>query len=168
MNKLSDYLGTELTVIQPSVWKREIEFRSEKELIATLAHPKFFSEKAECKINNEIYEFYRQKFFSRNVDIRKKGYQNPFAHLKPNFWASKGILELPRGIKLNIKFGVFKKAAEIYEGDYDLLVTINNKISFKERCLVNIERKSEVLDEHPWIIMLAFFFAQLRRRNSTG
>ena len=77
-------------------------------------------------------------------------------------------MELPRGIRAHIKFGVFKKQAEIYLGENDLVATILSRFSFKERSEVIIEKRSEVIDEHPWIVMLAFYLAQLRKRNSAA
>jgi hypothetical protein len=102
------------------------------------------------------------------VDIRQKGYQNPYAHFKNNFWGSKGVLELPRGIRVNMKIGVFRKQAEIYLGENDLVVTMLSRFSFKERSEVIIEKRSDVLDEYLWIIMLAFYLSQLRKRNSAA
>lgn len=167
MKNFSDYIGRDLLIFQKSIWKREIELRCDEELIATLKYPKFYSDRAEVNLNNEVYEFYRPKFFFRDVDIRKKGYQMPFAHLVPNLWGNKGVLDLPRGRKINMKFGMIKKLAEIFEGENDLLVTIISRFSFKEKCQVVIEKRSDLLDEYPWIIMLAFYFSQLRRRNSS-
>lgn len=166
MRKMSDYLGEELKIFQNSIWRREFELRSGDELIARLFYPKFFSDLAELNIWEESYEFYRPKFFKRDVDIRKKGYQNPIAHFKNNFWGSKGILELPRGLRINMKFGFFKKQVEIFLGDNDLLVAILNKFSIKERSEIVIEKRSGIIDEYPWIIMLGFYLAQLMKRNS--
>ncbi|MCU0415465.1 MAG: hypothetical protein MUE91_13885 [Ignavibacteriaceae bacterium] len=168
MKKLSDYIGSELKIFQNSILKREFELRSGDDLIAQLTYPKFFSDLAELKTGNDELEFYRSEFFNRDVDIRKKGYQNPFAHFKNNFWGSRGVLELPRGIRLNMKFGFFRKQAEIYIGENDLLITILSRFSFKERSEVIIEKRSEVIDEHPWIIMLGFYLGQLMKRNSAA
>jgi hypothetical protein len=168
MKKLSDYIGEELKIFQKSIWKREFEFRSGDELMAQLTYPKFFSDLAELKIGGEEFEFYRPKFFKRDVDIRKKGYQNPFAHFKNNFWGRKGTLELPRGTRIPMKFGFFRKLAEIYLGENDLLVSILSGFSLKERSQVIIEKRSEILDEHPWIIMLSFYLAQLMKRSSAA
>ena len=168
MRRLSDYIGNELLIFQKSIWKRDFELRSGEELIARLFYPKFFSDLTELSIGNEVFEFYRPRFFSRDVDIRKKGYQNPIASFKNNFWGRKGVLELPRGMRLNMKFGFFRKQAEIYLGENDLLITILSRFSFKERSEVIIEKRSEVIDEHPWIVMLAFYLAQLRKRNSAA
>jgi len=168
MKKLSDYIGSELKIYQKSIWKRDFELRSGEELIARLYYHKFFSDLTELIIGNDVFEFYRPRFFSRDVDIRKKGYQNPFTHFKNNLWGSKGVLELPRGIRLNFKFGFFRKQAEIYLGENDLLVTILNRFSFKVKSQVVIEKRSEIIDDYPWIIMLAFYLSQLRKRNSAA
>jgi len=168
MKSLSDYIGHELLIFQKSICKREFELRSADEVIAKLFYPKFFSHLAEVALQGETYEFYSPKFFSRDVDVRKKGYQNPIAQYKNNFLGSKGVLELPRGIRVNMKFGVFKKQAEIYLGENDLVVTILSRFSFKERSEVIIEKRSDVLDEYLWIIMLAFYLSQLRKRNSAA
>jgi hypothetical protein len=168
MKSLSDYIGHELLIFQKSIWKREFELRSADELIAKLFYPKFFSHLAEVALQGETYEFYRPKFFSRDVDIRKKGYQNPISQFKNNFWGSKGVLQLPRGIRVNMKFGVFRKQAEIYLGENDLVVSIISRFSFKERSEIIIEKRSDVLDEYPWIIMFAFYLSQLRKRNSAA
>lgn len=166
MKKLSNYLGSDLRIFQNNILKREFELKSGDERIARLYYPKFLSDLAELSIPDESYEFYRPKIFSRDVDIRKKGYQNPFAHFKNNFWGSSGMLELPRGTRLKMKFGYFRKQAEIYLGENELLVSILNKFSIKEKSDVIIEKRSEVIDKHPWIIMLGFYLAQLMKRNS--
>jgi intein/homing endonuclease len=168
MRKISDYIGNELLIFQKSIWKREFELRSGDEVIAQLYYPKFFTDSAELSIKNEIYEFYKPRFFSRDVDIRKKGYQNPIAQFKNNFWGSKGVLELPRGVRLNMKFGLFRKLAEIYLGESNLLISILSRFSLKEKREVIIEKRSEAVDEYPWIIMLAFCLSQLRKRNSAA
>jgi len=166
MKKLSDYPGIELKLHQNSILKREFELKSGDDLIAKLYYPKFLSDLAELTIWEETYEFYRPKFFSRDVNIRKKGYQNPFARFKNNFWGSRGVLKLPRGITLNMKFGFFRKQAEIYLGENELLVSILNRFSIKERSEIVIEKRSEIIDEHPWIVMLGFYLALLMKRSS--
>ena len=166
MLKLSDYIGNELFISQKSIWKREFELKSGDELIARMYYPKFFGDRTELSIQNEVFEFFRPKFFSRKVAVRKKGNENPFAHFENNFWGSKGTLELPRGNNLNIKFGIFKKQTEIFLGENDLLVTILSRFSVKRRSEVVIAKRSELIDEYPWIVMLGFYLSQVRKRSS--
>ena len=168
MRRFSDYIGNELLIFQKSIWKRDFELRFGDELIARLYYPKFFSDLAELTLQDKTYEFCRPSVFSRDVDIKKKGYQNPFAHFKNNFLGSSGKLELPRGARLKMKFGFFRKQAEIYLGDSELLASVLNKFSMRERCEVVIEKRSEIIDEYPWLIMLGFYLAQLMKRNSAA
>lgn len=166
MRKLSDYIGQSISIKQKSFWKREYEMCSDSELIGELKYPKFFSERVECKISNDTFEFKRPHIFSDKIEIRKSGYQLPIAKLQSNFFASKGIIELPRGVKIKMKFGAFNNKAEIYIGENDLIAIMKNKFSFKEKSDIMIEKRTEILDEYPWIILLAFYFLLLKRRNS--
>jgi len=166
MRKISDFIGNELLIFQRSIWRREFELRSGDELIALMYYPKFFGDRTELSIQNEVFEFYRPNFFRREVAVRKKGYENPFANFKNNFWGSKGTLELPQGNNLNIKFGIFKKQTEIFLGENDLLITILSRFSIKRRSEVVIAKRSELIDEYPWIIMLGFYLSQVRKRSS--
>uniref|UniRef100_A0A832G6L0 Uncharacterized protein n=1 Tax=Ignavibacterium album TaxID=591197 RepID=A0A832G6L0_9BACT len=166
MQNLSDYIGQIISITQRSIWKREYEIRSEKEVIGKFVYPKFFSERVECKLVNDTFEFRRPHIFSNDIEIRKSGYQLPIAVMHLNFLASKGIVDLPRGKKVVMKFGTFKSKAEIYHGENDLIAIVNNKFSFKEKCEITIERRTEILDENPWLVFLAFYFLQLKRRNT--
>lgn len=166
MRKISDYLGNELIIIQKNFWRREFELCAGEEMIGQMKYPKIFRQLAEHDIQNQSYEFYRPGIFSRNIDIRQKGYENPFAFYKSNLFMSSGKLELPKGINLNIKFGLFRKQAEVYLGENNLLISIRNKFSFKERSKVVIEKRSEIIDEYPWILMFVFYLVQLRKRSS--
>lgn len=166
MLKLSDYIGQSLHITQRSIWKRALELHSDKDRIAELVYPSFFSERAECKINNEIFEFRRPHIFSNDIEIRKTGYQLPIATMHTNFFASKGVVDLPRGIKINMKFSLFSNTTKIYVGENDLMATLIRKISVKEKFEVLLEKRSEIIDEHPWLILLAVYFLHLKRQNT--
>lgn len=166
MIKLSEYIGKNLLFRQKSFWRREFEFLSDNEIIGEMKYPKFLSERAECKFGNEKFIFKRPHIFSNEVEIRKQGYELPIAKMDSNFFATKGILDLPRGKKIKIKFGLLNNQSNIYYGENDLLATLHYKISLKEKCDVVIEKRSEILDDYPWIIILAFYFLQLKRRNT--
>lgn len=166
MKKLSDYIGRNLLIYQKSFWEREFEFRSDGELLGLMRYPKFFSEMAECEIDKEKYTFKRPHIFSNDIEVRKQGYELPIAKMISNFFATKGELDLPRGKKIFMKFGALQTNAEIYIGENDLLATLYYKFSFKEKCKIEIEKRSEILDDYPWIIFLAFYFVQLKRRNT--
>ncbi len=164
--KLSDYIGKILFIRQRSFWKREFEFISDNELIGELKYPKFLSDRVECTIGNERFTFSRPNIFSNEVEIRKHGYELPIAKMNSNFFATKGSIDLPRGKKVTMKFGLLNNRVEIYCNENELLVSLHYKISFKEKCEINIEKRSAILDDYPWIILLAFYYIQLKRRNT--
>lgn len=168
MKDISEYFGEDLFLIQPSFFKREFELRSLNELIAKMSFPKFFSTNAVIDGLEEKYEIKQPSIWKSEIDIHKQGREMPFAKYTSNFWRTRGTIELPRGAKLNFKFGVFKKALEVSSSSSDLLVLFRNKISFKEKTIVSIEQKSEVIDENPWVIMLGFYVILQNKRGSAA
>jgi hypothetical protein len=168
MKKLSDYLGEELTFRQTSIFKREFELFSANELLAKMSFPKFFSSTALIEGLEEKYEIKVLSFWRTDIGIFKQGYQMPFAkYSQLNFLGFKGMIELPRGEKLILKFGSFKKSCQILNSSEELLITIRNKISFKEKNSVVIEKRSEVMDQNSWIIFMAYFKI-LQQTKNTG
>jgi hypothetical protein len=170
MKKLSDYLGEELSISRISVFKREFEFRSSNELIAKMYFPKFFSLSAIVDGFDEKLEIKATSFWRSDLGIFKSGYEMPFAkYTSTSFWKTKGVLELPKGEQLNIKFGTFKRSCEIYSSSEELLVLFQNKFSFKDKNIITIEQRSDVIDQYPWVIMVAWYkILQRNRRNSAA
>lgn len=168
MKKLSDYLGEELVLIKKSFFKKDFELRSSNEVIAKMYFPGFFSTTAIVEGFDENLEIKAPSIWKSDSEIYKVGYQMPFANFKStNFWKTKGEIELPKGGRVYLKFGVFKRSCEIYSASNDLLVLFQNKFSLKDKNIVTIEKRSEVLDEYPWIIMVAWYkILQRNRRNS--
>ena len=114
MNALSKYIGDDLILIQPSLFKREYEFRSSSELLARMYFPSLFSLTAVVEGFEEKYEIIKPSFWKTDIAIRKYGYDMTFASLKTNFFRTKGTIDLQNGKKLNLKFGVFKKSCEVF------------------------------------------------------
>lgn len=169
MKKLSDYLVESLLLTQPSLFKREFELRSSTELIAKMGFPKFFSTTALVEGFESIYEIKTLSFWGSDVGIFKQSYELPFAkYTTENFWGTKGVIELPRGEKLKLKFGAFKKSCEIFSSSDELLVRFQSKVSIKDKNVITIKQRSELLDNHPWIIILAFYKTLQRNRNSAA
>ncbi len=168
MKKLSDYLGEELIIIQPSIFKRVFEFRSSEALIAKMYYPKLFSSVAIIEGFKETLEIKKTSIWKSDIEIFKKDYQNSFAKIvSTNFWRTKGVIELPRGEILNLKFGAFKRSCEIYTQHSELLVLFKNKFSFKERNVISIEKRSNIIDENPWIIFAVWYkILEMNRKNS--
>ncbi len=163
MNALSKYIGEDLILIQPALFKREYEFRSSNELLARMYFPSLFSLTAVVEGFDDKYEIIRPSFWKTEIAIRKYGYDMTFASLTTNFFRTKGTIDLQNGKKLNLKFGVFKKSCEVFSEAEELLIMFQNRLSLKEKNVVTIQKTSSLIDENPWIIMMVWY--QILQRN---
>ena len=168
MRLLSNYIGEDLILIQPSLFKREYEFRSSNELLAKMYFPKLFSLTAVVEGFEEKYEIIRPSFWKTDIAIRKYGYDMTFASLKTNFFRTKGTIDLQNGKKLNLKFGAFKKSCQVFSEAEELLIMFQNKFSFKEKNIVTIQKTSSLIDENPWVVMMVWYQILENRKNSAG
>ena len=167
MKPLSTYIGEDLILIQPSLFKREYEFRSSNELLARMYFPSLFSLTAVVEGFEEKYEIIKPSFWKTDIAIRKYGYDMTFASLKTNFFRTKGTIDLQNGKKLNLKFGVFKKSCEVFSEAEELLIMFQNKLSLKEKNIVTIQKSSALIDENPWVVMMVWYqVIQRNRRNN--
>jgi hypothetical protein len=158
MKPLSNYIGEELVLIQPSLLKRRYEFNSSSELLAQMYFPKFFSLTAVVDCFDSKYEIFKPNFLNSKIEIRKYGNELSFAVLTANFFRTKGTIVLPKGEIVNLKFGMFKKICGIDSEMGELLLEIKKVFSFKGKDIVTIVKPSIIIDENPWIIMMVWYF----------
>ena len=167
MNALSKYIGEDLILIQPSLFKREYEFRSSNELLARMYFPSLFSLTAVVEGFEEKYEIIKPSFWKADIAIRKHGYDMTFASLTTNFFRTKGSIDLQNGKKLNLKFGAFKKSCQVFSESEELLIMFQNRFSFKQQNIVTIQKSSALIDENPWVVMIVWYqVIQRNRRNN--
>lgn len=167
MNVLSKYIGEDLILIQPSLFKREYEFRSSNELLARMYFPSLFSLTAVVEGFEEKYEIIKPSFWKTDIAIRKYGYDMTFASLTTNFFRTKGSIDLQNGKKLNLKFGAFKKSCQVFSESEELLIMFQNRFSFKQQNIVTIQKSSALIDENPWVVMMVWYqVIQRNRRNN--
>jgi hypothetical protein len=165
MNVLSKYIGEDLILIQPSLFKREYEFRSSNDLLARMYFPSLFSLTAVVEGFEEKYEIIKPSFWKTDIAIRKYGYDMTFASLTTNFFRTKGSIDLQNGKKLNLKFGAFRKSCQVFSEMDELLLLFQNKLSFKEKNIVTIQKSSSLIDENPWIVMMIWYLILQNRKN---
>ncbi|MCW8809658.1 MAG: hypothetical protein OQK64_01745, partial [Ignavibacteriaceae bacterium] len=66
---------------------------------------------------------------------------------------------------LHCKSGKLKRPFEVYSSSDELLMVYVNKFSLKGRTTVTIEKRSELIDKYPWIIMLGWYVVLQNRRG---
>ena len=165
MKPLSNYIGEDLIIIQPSLFKREYEFRSSSELLAKMYFPSFFSLTAIVEGFDDKYEILRPSFWKSDISIRKFAYDMTFASLTTNFFRTKGSIDLQNGKKLNLKFGAFRKSCQVFSETDELLLLFQNKLSLKEKNIVTIQKSSSLIDENPWVVMMIWYLILQNRKN---
>lgn len=165
MYLLTNYIDQTLTFNQPSIMKREFELKASEEVIASMVFPKLFSTSAVVKGFDGKWEIKQPSIWHNEFGVYKFGYQMPFAKYVSNFWKTKGTIELPKGIRLNCKPGQFRKPLEIFSSNGESILLYNNKFPLKGGTTVTIEKRLELLDKFPWIIMLGWYVVLLNKRG---
>ena len=168
MFQLSNFIGEELILIQPSFRKREYEFKRGDEILAKMYFPKFFSTIAIVELLAEKYEIIRPSIWKKEIAIKKFGYDLTFASASTNLFRTKGKIDLQNGYVINLKLGKFNKSCQVFDESNELLILFRNKISFKDKNIVTVEKKSELIDKNPWIVMMVWYLILQSRRNGAA
>lgn len=168
MKTFSDYYGKTLLFIQPSIWKRKFELRDGNNVVGTLVYPKFFSRKAEVKIFDIKWEFYEPQWWKRLIEIREMGKELPIASYKPPTFKQKGKLELPHGESVFLCNNFFRTAFEIQDRYEKRLVLFENKFSIRTNTEIHVEKRSEIMDKYPWILLLIVYVEINKKRQRSS
>lgn len=165
MKPLSDYIGEKLLFVQPSLFKGLNELRSNDLIIATIQARGFLSMRWEVSIQNKNWEIYRPSCWKSTFDIREAGYEMPIAsYVKERFRCS-GAVSLPKGEILKIEPHHLKGFTVIKNVKEECLVRINPKTSLTDKAEVLIEKRSELIDRYPWVILLAYIVIISQRHH---
>ena len=165
MKTITDYFGYALMLVQPSLMKNYFELRCGDDLIMTMENPKFFSTNSLIRFYDKEWEVKSESFWKNNILVFEKGKTDSVANAVVKFF-KKTIIELPKGEKLFIKFGVWSGKISILTELEIPVATFKRKFSFKEKTEITIEQKHKTLDIYPWIIMLVLHIDIARRRRS--
>lgn len=166
MEKLSYYYAKQLVFTQPSVWKTYYELKSDNKILGTVKKIKKFSFQLEIDMFNKKWIFYRPSFWRSEIAIRESGYTLPYAKYQGGIFNQRGMIQLPKGGRIKIVFKAFKKDYEIQDSSGQVLVRLVDKVKFRTMVEIFIEKKSELIDKHPWIIVLAWYIAAIRKRRA--
>jgi hypothetical protein len=163
MKNLSGYYGQKLELIQPSVWKTYYELKGNNEIIGTIRKIKTFGFQLEIAMFNKKWIFYRPSFWRSEVAIRESVNTLPYAKYKGGKFKRHGMIELPRGERIKIALKAFKSDYEVQNSSGQVLVKLVDKVKFKTTVEIFIEKRSEVIDKYPWIIVLAWYISAQRK-----
>ena len=168
MKNLSDYFGQQLILTQPSVWKRYFELKCNDEIIAVVKNVKKFGFKIEVEMFQKSWTIYRTSIWKSEIAIKETVNSLPFAKYKKVKFKKHGFVELPKGERLTINFKFFKDEFEIRDSKDYLLVQFKGRMKFKETVEIYLEKRSELIDKYPWVIILAWYLNYERKHSAAA
>jgi hypothetical protein len=164
MKSLSDFAGETLSIRQPSVWKSYYELNHGEEVLATIRSKGFFGRNVIFKMENNEWEIYQPSFWKSEIAIRQSGYELPYATYRRDGLKPRGIIKMYKGEQLRLEYKLFASGYNIRTMPGEILVTFKDRVSFREKTVLQIEKKSELLDKYPWVIALAWHIMLQRKR----
>ncbi len=165
---LSHLSGKILIITQPSIWRNNYELKYNEELLGKITPRNAFSFGLFITIGEDEWEIYKPNFWKSEIAVKEKGRENPFATYNKKFFSGEGTVFLPRGQRLKIKSGNFKRKYGVFTASGICLASIKDEVSFKARSLVYIESGSELLDKYPWVIILAWYLTRRRKQAAAA
>lgn len=142
--------------------------RTENEVLITMSYPKLFSSTALVEGFGEAWEFSKPQWWRSNLEIKKKYDQLPFAKFNVGKWGKGGMFELPNGGRIEYVYEIWKNKNELYSQQKVKLISLERESLFKKGLIVTIEHESEMLDKHPWMIMIVYDQILSRRQAASG
>ncbi len=65
---------------------------------------------------------------------------------------------------MKLEFKAFKKGYELQDSSGQTLIKLIDKVGFRTNVEILIEKKSELIDKYPWVIILAWYISAIRKR----
>ncbi|MFA7418522.1 MAG: hypothetical protein WCZ90_02460 [Melioribacteraceae bacterium] len=166
MKRLSEYIDANLKIVKKSFFGFEYDLVAGEEVLGSIKYNLFFGTREIVKgLEKRNVEFYKTHFLSRQINIREEGKEIPFAKYNREMISRTGNIYLPNGYKLFIHFGFFDFTTEIRDEKGNAILLLKRQGAFSRTLSVIIKRKSEQLDENPWIIFLALYLIIKRRKR---
>ncbi|MDH7605776.1 MAG: hypothetical protein QHH13_12815 [Melioribacter sp.] len=165
MNKnISDYIGKELIFVKKQLLGTTYELKYENEVLCQMKIKNVFTKRATVSgfLKDDI-EFYKNSFWSNETCIRNINNELPFATYKSPILSLSGTIFLPVGEQLFVKYDLLGLNYEVRDQFNQTLIKLKNNI-FYPRAKVEVIRKSNLIDKHPWILAL-LFYVMLKRRS---
>jgi hypothetical protein len=168
IRNLSQLSGQTIIITQPSIWKNNFELNYEDELLGKIRAKSAFRSDLIINLFENEWEIYSPKFWKSEIAVREKGRENAFATYDKKLFSREGIVFLPKGQRLKIKFGLVRGKYGVYTSSGRCLVTIKDLISLKANTQILIETASEFLDKYPWVIILAWYLTRKRKQAAAA
>lgn len=167
MKTLYDYIGQELEIANKYIFKSFYELKANGVPIFSLTNTDFWGNRHEIAGFEKVWEISKPSIWKSTLEIREKGSSTVIATFESSAFGKTNTITLPRGEKLLVAMHVWKSMYELQNELGTRIVLFKNKKWFSSNIIVSIEKKAEVLDKYPFLLMLVFFTV-LQRSNAAA
>lgn len=167
MKPLSTYRNQELQLIQPSQLKRECELRTSEELLLRSYFPKWNKSEAVVEGFGAKWIIRKPSIWKSDIEVCKDGFNYPIATYKGHAFKSVGVIQLQRGLRLSFESKVFKSIYTVFSDTNEVLIQVKQTGIFKKKTELTLgSRKTEIIDEYPWLPMMIWYIMLNNQRQS--
>ena len=168
MKLISDHFGQNLEIVTPSFFKSEFNLLANGIIISSLKSVNFWGKRYEISGFEKVWEIYNASVWSGKTEIKEKDKQLPLAYYEGGGLKHSGMFYLPQGEKVNLVFNLWKSFYELQKENGEVLVHYANKSFFSSTIVVTMNRKSELIDKYPFLIMFPFYIAMQRKHAAAA
>ncbi len=166
MKSLNDLFGEQLFFIKAKLLKNYYELKHAEETIGSMEVKGIFNNKAYVKIFDKEYVFIQASFWRSILEIKEKRKEISFASYNSKLFRDYGFIDLPMGESLKVTFSFFNSNFDLKNSMGEILIQYSNKFPFKSRTDISIEKKSQILEKYPCVILIPLFAKLVRSKNS--
>lgn len=168
MKLISDYMGSELEIINTSFFKSIYELRIGSLTLLTIKNLDFWGRKQEITGFDKTWEVYKPSIWRSRTEIREANSQSALVFCEEKIFKNNVEINLPRGEKLFLVNHFLKSTFELENELGTILVSFKNKKWYSANQLITINVKSEAIDKFPFLILFAFFIVLQKRHRAAA
>jgi hypothetical protein len=168
MKLFSEYLGHTIEIVTPSCFKSEFNLVANGLPICTLKSTNFWCTRFEINGFGKAWEVYCASVWKGKTEIKEKDKELPIASYEGNGLKHSGTFILPQGERVALVFNLWKSFYELKNEKGEVLLHYANKSFFCSTVVVTMNKKCELLDKYPFLIMVPFHIAQQRNHAAAA
>jgi hypothetical protein len=166
MKAISDYIGQELEITNKNIFKSFYELKANGVAILSIRNTDFWGHRHEIAGFEKVWELSKPSVWKNTLEVREKDSSTVIATFESSAFGKTNTITLPRGEKLLVVTHLWKSMYELQNELGTRLVLFENKKWFSSTIKVTIEKKLEVLDKYPFILLLVFFTVLQRQHQA--
>lgn len=167
MNHLSEYRNQVLQLVQPSQMKRECELHSPDGVLLKAYFPSWRKSDAVVEGFGRKWIIKRPSIWKSDIEVSKDGFNYPIVTYKGKPFKQGGTIHLQRGLQLPFEMKQFKSLYTIFTDTNEVLIQVKQTGFLKKKTELTFgNRKTEIIDEYPWLPMLIWYVMLQNQRQS--